>query len=182
MAGMDAAGTLSMDSNGFSVARYRDWENAKYGENSVRLFSKLHVIRALHGGICAATVSPGNANDSPYLREMAAFLPHGSGDLLADSAYGCKKNCNAVRDTGRRPVMQPKSSYVIKGFNARADMLKFYEERPGIFHRILSMRNSVEGVFSAIKDRFGAVIRALRERTQSVELPSMVVCYNMAVA
>lgn len=59
MAGMDAAGTLSVDSSGFSVARYRDWENAKYGEISVRLFSKLHVIRALRGRICVATVTAG---------------------------------------------------------------------------------------------------------------------------
>lgn len=113
---------------------------------------------------------------------MVAFLPHGPGDMLADSAYECKKNCNAIRGTGRRHIMQPKANYVIKGFNVRADMLRFYEEHPGTFHRILSLRNNVESVFSAVKDRFGAVVRSLRERTQSVELLSMVVCYNMAIA
>ena len=96
MAGMDAAGTLSADSGGFSVAWYRDWENAKYGENSAGLFSRLRVIRAMRGRICAATVTTGNANDSPYLREMAAFLPHGPGGVL-----------RPTRPTGARRTATP---------------------------------------------------------------------------
>ena len=79
--------------------------------------------------------------------------------------------------------MQPKANYVIKGFNARADMLRFYGEHSGTLHRILSLRNNAESVFSATKDRFGAVVvRSLRKRTRSADLLSVVVCYNMAVA
>ena len=33
-----------------------------------------------------------------------------------------------------------------------------------------------------MKARFGGVVRALKETTQSVELLSMTVCYNMAFA
>ena len=31
-----------IDSGGFSVSRYEDWYNAKYGDVSVKLFAKLH--------------------------------------------------------------------------------------------------------------------------------------------
>ena len=183
MAGDDAVhGTLLVDSSGFSIARYMDWQNAKYGRLSVRLFCKLHIMHTLHGMACAAVVTPGKANDSPYLRAMVNALPEGDGDVLADAAYGGVKNCNSIRDSGRRAVIDSKSNAVIKGFNARAEMLRFREEHPGTFHRLLRLRNNVESVFSSMKARFGGVVRALKERTQSVELLSMTICYNTAFA
>ena len=59
--------------------------------------------------------------------------------------------------------------------------MRFREERPGTFHRILRLRNNVVSVFSSMKARFGGVVRALREKTQPAELLSMTVCYNMAL-
>ena len=176
----DANGPLSADSSGFSISKYEDWYNAKYGEISVKQFTKLHVIRSLHGKICAATVTPGLACDSPQLRQMVEFLPYGTGnDVMADAIYCGIKNCNAIRDSGRKPIIAVKSNYKIKGLGARAQMLRFYEKHPRTFYKKLSRRNNVESVFSAMKDRFGAIVRSLKERTQSTELLSMVVCYNM---
>ena len=57
-----------VDSSGCSIARYVDWYNAKYCKISARLLAKLHLIHTPHGRICAAMVTPGEANDSPYLR------------------------------------------------------------------------------------------------------------------
>ena len=144
MAGDDAArGTKIVDSSGFSIARYADWYNAKYGKISVKRFAKLHIMQTLHGKICAAMVTPGKANDSPYLRAMIAMMPRGSGHVPADAQYGGMENCQAVQDSGCRPVIEPKSSYEIHGFNARAEMLRFLEKHPGTFHKLLRKRNTV---------------------------------------
>ena len=62
---------------------------------------------------CSAAVTPGKANDSPYLREMLTKMPRGSGDMLADSQYGGVENCQAVRDSGRRAVIDPRTDYKI---------------------------------------------------------------------
>ena len=110
---------------------------------------------------------------------MTRFLPQGKGYLIADSAYIGKKNCQTVRDTGRRPIMRPKSNSRIKGFNALAEMLRFCRDHPGTFYRLVALRNNVESVFSSMKERFGAVVRAVRERAQCTELLSMAICYNM---
>ena len=110
----------------------------------MKLFAKLHLIHAPHGMICAAMVTPGVANDSPYLRKMIDMMPPGSGDVLGDAAYGGVKNCNAIRDSGRRPVIDPKSNAVPKGLNARAEMLRFRDEHPRTFHNILRIRNNVK--------------------------------------
>ena len=80
MAGDEAVhGTLLVDSSGFSIAKYIDWLNAKYGKLSVRLFSKLHIMHTLRGMVCAAVVTPGNINDPPYLRQMIEMLPEETG-------------------------------------------------------------------------------------------------------
>ena len=132
MAGDEAVhGTLLVDSSGFSIARYIDWLNAKYGKLSVRLFSKLHIMHTLHGTVCAAAVTPGKVNDPPYLRQMIEMLPEGDGDVPADAAYGGVENCDAIRDSGRRAIIDSKSNAVIKGFNARAEMSRFPRGAPG---------------------------------------------------
>ena len=130
---------------------------------------------------CAAVLAPGIANNSPYLRAMIEMLPEGGGYILADAAYGGVENCDTILNIGRGAIIDVKSNAVIKGFNARVGMLGFGEEYPGTFHRILRLLNNVESVFSSMKARFGGVVRALSEKTQSAELLSMTVC-NMAFA
>ena len=128
----------------FSIARYIDWMNAKYGKLSVRLFSKLHIMHMLHGMVCAAAVTPGKVNDPPHLRLMTEMLPEGDGNVPADAAYDGVKNCNAIRDSGRRSIIDSKSNAVIKGFNAGAEMSRFGKKHPGTSHRILRLRNNVK--------------------------------------
>ena len=183
VAGDDAVhGTKIVNSSGFSIARYVDWYNAKYGKISVKKFSKLHIMQTLHGKICAAMVTPGKANDSPYLRAMIAMMPHGSGYVLADARYGGMENCQAVQDSGRRPIIEPKSGYEIHGFNAKAEMLRFLEKHLGTFHKLLRKRNNVESVFSSMKERFGGVVRAVKTNAQTIELLSTCTYHNMTFA
>ena len=85
-------GTKIVDSSGFSISRHKDWYNAKYGKLRVQDFVKLHAIHTPQGKISAAMVTPGETNDSPYLRKMIKMMPNGSGNLLGDSAYGGIKN------------------------------------------------------------------------------------------
>ena len=103
MAGDDAArGTKMDDSGGFSIALYADRYNAKYGKTGVKRFAKLHIIQTLDGKICSAMVTPGKANDSPYLRAMVAMMQNGSGHVLADAQYCGVENCQATKGSGRR--------------------------------------------------------------------------------
>ena len=136
------------------------------------------------GKISAAPFTPGEVNDSPYLRKMIKMMPAGSGNLLGDNAYGGVENCNAIRDSGRRPIINLKLNAIPNGDDARAEMLRFRDEHPRTFctipyHTILRIRNNVESIFSSMKDKFGSVVRALNLHSQGVELLSMCICYNM---
>ena len=143
-----AHGTKIVDSTGFSIYRYQDWHNAECGTISAKQFAKLHVARALGGTVCAAAVTPGRANDSPYLREMLARMPRGSGDMLAYAQYCGVENCQAVQDSGCRPVIEPSSNYKIEGDDARAEMLRFLEEHPAP-----SAKYSARGTMSRASSR-----------------------------
>ena len=107
------------------------------------------------------------------------MMPSGSGDLLGDGTYGVTKNCNAVRDSGRRPIIEPKSNAILSGDDTRAELLRFNDKHPRTFYNILRIRNNAESIFSSMKDRFGSIVRARNLHNQGVELLSMCICYNM---
>ena len=118
-------GTKIVDSSGFSISQFGEWQHAKYGRLSVHDFAKMHIIHTPQGKVCATMVTPGQANDSPYLRKMIEMMPEGSGDVLGDAAYDGVKNCNAIRDSGRRAIVDSESNATPKGLNARAEMPGF---------------------------------------------------------
>ena len=60
--------------------------------------------------------------------------------------------------------------------------MRFLEERPGTFRKLLRKRNNVESVSSSMKKRFGGVARAAKTNARAVELPSARTCRNMTFA
>lgn len=108
----------------------------------MKLFCKLHIMYTLHGMACATAVTPAKANDSPHRHLMMYTLP-GDRGILTDAAYGCVKNCNTISSSWRA-VINSKLNTMIKGFNARAELLKFRKGRPGTFYRILHLWNNVK--------------------------------------
>ena len=178
-AGDDAKGTQLVDSSGYATYAYEDWYNAKYGQLDARSFVKLHIMVAPHGRITAATVTGGHDGDSPEFAKLNEFLKPGEGYAVGDSAYISRDNCQAAAEKGRKPIMQPKSNSTIHGFTEMAEMLKMAIEHPGTFYKMVRLRNNVESVFSSLKEKFGGMVRAVRERTRAVELLSKVIAYNM---
>ena len=71
----------------------------KYGRLGVQDFAKLRVIHAPHGKACAATATPGNANDSPYPRKMVRMTPDGSGRLRRGGRCGVRGHQEPQRNT-----------------------------------------------------------------------------------
>ena len=102
--------------------------------------------------------------------------------MLADSQYGGVKNRRAVRDGGRRRIIEPRPDYTIEGEDAGAGMLGFPGERPGAFRKLLRKRNNVGGVFSSVKERFGGVARAAGAKTRAAGLPSVRAYHNVTFA
>jgi len=75
-------------------------------------------------------------------------------------------------------VILPRGGYSVRGFNARARMLKrFREDRDG-FEGTYHRRSLADAVFSSIKARFGGAVSAMSISVQSLRLTLKVFCYN----
>ena len=107
---------------------------------------------------CAIT--PGRTHDSPVFREMYGRIPMGEGYTILDAAYLAKKNCRMIADSGRSPVICPKSNSVARGLHPMGQMLKWHNDDRDGFEKVYHQRSLVETAFSSIKERFGAVARA----------------------
>ena len=178
-AGKDAKGTLAGDSSGFSITRYEDWEDAKKGIVSRKLFDKLHVLVSPHGMIVACEVTRGRAHDSPIFRDMFKMVPDGSGHVLLDAAYLAKQNCQIIADSGRTPVICPKENSKPRGFSPMGKMLRWHRDDHEGFDKVYHQRSLVENVFSVMKERYGATARARTSVMRKLQLTLKCICYNL---
>ena len=178
-AGSDAHGPLLGDASGFSINIYADWEDAKKGIIPKRQFVKLHILVAPHGRIAACMVTPGLAHDSPIFRKMFARTPDGDGHVMLDSAYDAHANCKMIYDSGRKPVIWPRKNHTAKGFNPRAEMLRWFRRDREGFEKVYHQRSLVESVFSSMKERFGSVVAAKTFPMQRLQIILRSICYNL---
>ena len=180
LAGDAARGSLLGDSSGFSIMQYEDWEDAKRGIISRRRFVKLHVLADARGKkIVSCEVTKGTAHDSPWFRRIFARVPGGAGCVMLDAAYDAYENYRVIRYSGRRPVIDPRKDHTLKGYNPRAEMLRWRKENPEEFERTYHRRSLVESVFSSLKARFGAVVAAKTLPLQRLQLILRSICYNL---
>ena len=169
------------DSTGISTSKYEDWNHAKYGKISKQGFVKLHTLTAMGSKILAFNVTDAHAHDSPVFRQMMKNIPSGTGIITLDSAYDAYINCKMIVDTGRRPVIKPKSNSKVKGYSPRAKMVRWYQKDPASFLLAYGKRNLVESEFSSIKERTGVMVYAKSLVTQTAELFARVLYRNLIV-
>ena len=99
---------------------------------------------------------------------------------MLDAAYDARENCNMIRDSGRRPVINTRSNAVPRGFGARAKMIRWRNEDPDEFKKAYGKRNNSESVFSSMKRTLSGWVRGKTLATQTVELFGKVICHNMS--
>ena len=185
LAGDAARGSLLGDSSGFSIMQYEDWEDAKRGIISRRRFVKLHVLADARGKrIVSCEVTKGTAHDSPWFRRIFARVPGGAGCVMLDAAYDAYENYRVIRNSGRRPAIDPckdhtRKDHTLKGYNPRAEVLRWRKENPEEFERTYHRRSLAESVFLSLKAMFGAVVAAKTLPLQRLQLILRSICYNM---
>ena len=110
---------------------------------------------------------------------MFAMVPDSTECVMLDAAYDAYENYRMIRNSGRRPVIDPRKDHTLKGYNPRAEMLRWRKEHPEEFERTYHRRSLVESVFSPFKVRFGAVVTAKTFPLQRLQLILRSVCYNL---
>ena len=110
---------------------------------------------------------------------MFAMVPDGTECAMLDAAYDVHENYRMIRYSGRRSVIDLRKNHTLKGYNPRAEMLRWRKENPEEFERTYHRRSLVESVFSSLKARFGAVVAAKTLPLQRLQLILRSICYNL---
>ena len=142
---------------------------------------QMHILANPDGAIVEFEATKGAAGDSPAFQRVFVRLPKGSEIVALDAAYDSKANCTMIVRNGRVPVIHPRKNARCNGYDARAKMCQWAKNRPGEFERAYGIRNNIQSIFSSIKKRIGAFVRARSLPARTVEIFAMILCHNMTV-
>ncbi|HXG90670.1 MAG TPA: transposase [Vicinamibacterales bacterium] len=175
---------FAIDSTGFGTQSFYRHYSAKYGHDQFsRDYLKLHVVVGTKTNVVAAAqVTDRNTHDSPLLPGLAAETAERFDvqRLSADKGYASHRNIEAIDAIGATPFVaftanakgNSKSSLWNKAFH-------FFSLNRDEFLTAYHRRSNVESTFSAMKRKFGEIIRSKTPVAQRNELLLKVLCHNI---
>jgi transposase len=177
----------AVDSSGFSISKYERWNNFKWGKTKgkSRVWRKAHIIcGCLTNIIFSVKVSKGNQHDSPVFPILAkeATQYFKIEDIVADKAYGSKKNLLFAYELGMNAFIPFKKNAVTrnKGLLWRK-MYKLFTQQPEQFYKKYHLRSNVETCFHVLKQRFGNNIKTKSFYPNAIEIKFKILCHNLCV-
>jgi len=183
---------FAVDSTGFGTVRFYRHFSHKYGrEQESHDWLKLHAIVGCNTNVvAAASVTDRNANDSPQFEPLvlAASDEFQIRELMADKAYGSRKNVALAATVGATPYIALRTN--AQGVNVRSPgrsldstvwrwLHDSYALQRESFLSHYHQRSNVESTFSAMKRVFGDTLRAKGFDAQVNETLLKVISYNI---
>lgn len=185
IADIDLERAYGVDGTGFGTQVYRRWFDHKYGrEMKEATWVKLHIAIGVRSKIVtAAIVTDGTMNDSPYLPKLIETTAERFkvDEVLADKGYIGVKNLEAIERQGAKPYIPFKTNSQGEGPEVWRKLWHLYSFHREEFLNHYHQRSNVEGVFSAIKRKFGPSVRAINFDAQVNEALLKVICHNLSV-
>jgi transposase len=175
---------FAVDSTGFGTQSFYRHYSAKYGHDQYsRDYLKLHAMVGTKTNVVAAVyVSDRDTHDSPVLPAlMASAAPHFNVEQVsADKGYSSHSNVETIVSYGAAAFVAFTANANGNGKSAIYNKLFHYfqmnrEEFLTQYHR----RSNVESTFSAMKRKFGEIIRSKTPVAQRNELLLKVLCHNI---
>jgi transposase len=181
---------LAGDGTGLSTRSFERWIAARVASEHRTAFVKLHALvatRAQYPFFLAARVTDAYTNDVLELPALLEQLPSDLtlGSVALDKGYLSRRNAQAIADRGGRPVIDLRKN-ISGGYALGAPAWKWmvldqqrHRREFGCRYR---RRAVIEGIFGAIKDRFGARVRSRRDHARKVEVLARVEMWNVLAA
>jgi transposase len=176
---------FAVDSTGFATCTYARWFDHKWGrERKQQQWVKAHVICGVHTHIVTdVLVTLADGGDAPQLPELVnntaqRFI---MSEVSADKAYLSHRNFDAIEKVGATPYIPFKIGNTGEGPALWRKMWALYQYKSDVFLARYHARSNVETVFSMIKRKFGASVRAKTATAQRNEVLCKVLAHNLCV-
>jgi len=177
---------FAMDASGFSTIMTSNWNKSRNNYSERRSFKKAHVMSGVKTNIIThIEVTDGYIHDSLMLENLvvATNKHFQMKEVSADKGYSSQKNLQIIARHGAIP-------YVLFHTNAKRTedklliwrvMLQFFREHREEFMEHYHKRSNAESVFSMMKRKFGAFVRARNSLAQENEVLCKALCHNICV-
>lgn len=164
---------FAIDSTGIGTTTYRRWYDHKWGkERSMQTWVKLHAMCGVTTNIITAVEATATeSGDAPQLPALLGITAQSFEvrEISADKAYLSRRNLHAIDAVGAQPFIPFKAGSTAGVTHHKADALwnkvfHYYQFQREEFLTRYHKRSNVETTFSMLKAKFGANVRAQRER------------------
>lgn len=175
------------DSTGESTRRYGRWFDVRTSRKAKKKrFVKLHAQVTTDPEMpffLSARVTKGYKGDSKQLPDLVRQKSEAIelGEMPLDSAYLSRRNAQLLANNGATPYIALKentSSALSLGYPAWNNMVHEAWEHKEEYERHYHRRSVVEGLFNAVKERFGREVASKIRHNQDVEVLVRVVAWN----
>lgn len=143
---------------------------------------KIHVAVSLCSLLIANfRITNSRRNDSPFLRKLLQPFRI-LGLVLADKAYGGKKNTEFVVDKKKGAFFCPyKENAKPSGFNVWKKIFDLWNSLGVLCKGIYNQRSKIEAVFSALKKTWGDQLHGKKWYTRRREMAIRFIAYNVRI-
>ncbi len=173
---------FAVDSSGFCTNSYTRWYDVKFGERTLQHWVKPHIVTGVTTNVVAAVEIHDkrrhDCNVLPSLIETTAKT-FDVREVSADKAYTAGANFDAVAAHGG-------TLYAAFKKNATGSVGGLYEKMYHLFClnrddylRHYHKRSNVESTFSAVKRKFGEMVRSKTDTAQRNEVLCKFICQNV---
>lgn len=181
--------TGAVDSTGFSVRKYKSWNEAKWhvkNGTKERVWVKLHAWCGTKTNIfVSAKITPSDVGDAPMLKEVIGnnTLYFQMKQFVADKAYSSREILSFIEDMNMNPYIPFKKNAngKAKGFFIWKKMYNLFKTKNDEYMTIYHQRSNVETCFHMLKTRFGDRLLTKNLTANQNEILARILCHNLCV-
>jgi transposase len=179
--------SFSIDSSGFSPAKFSRWYDHKYKKvRGRKIFYKAHLVIGNNTQIvCGAEITTEYVGDMNVLPELVQGVKRNFDVpiLCADKGYISHDNLNALDNMGIVPYIPFKSNTVptTDMTSAWGRAYNYFALNQYAFLEKYHQRSNIETAFHMIKSKFGDYTRSKTDTACINEILLKVLCHNICV-
>jgi len=173
-----------IDASGIPRLKGENWSADREKPERHDLYDKLHILIGTKTGvIAAARTTFGNWHDAPQfvpLLQAVEAWEHVE-VITADAGNISRVNCEAVKERGATPYIDPKENAVLrsKPSDAYEAMVSFERHFPNRWHERYRWRTKLESMFHAIKAAMVEGVRGKSATSRRNQILSRCVVHNL---
>jgi len=176
---------FAVDSSGFRCSSFGEYCEYAHGTKRMHNWLKVHISTGVKTNIVAdVIITDEYGADDPQFEPLVRGTAQGFtiNEVSADGIYSSRKNHKVVDELGGRAYIPFDSNATGKTGGALwKKAFHYFQLHRDEFEEHYHKRSNAESTFSAIKNKFGEIIKSRKRTAQINEMLCKIIAYNITV-